>query len=114
MVQLALQIVAVFAAGCRTGPVQMQQPLGFQSIFCVRSASFDHTVRGALFLSPRLKGAGIGNSGTFSRPVVRAELGNPQDKRRIRQTYLRSSARVATRPESQASPHHIFHYPEQL
>ena len=47
----------------------------------------------------------------FSYFVVSSILMDSQDKRHIRQTYSGRSARVATRPESQAAPSHItFHW----
>jgi hypothetical protein len=53
------------------------------------------------------QGAGIGNSGIYARDRdSMAAQDNPQDKRHIRQTYSGRSARVASRPESQAAPPH--------
>jgi hypothetical protein len=41
----------------------------------------------------------------------RAALGNPQDKKQLWHTYSGRCARVATRPESQVTPPHIFNLP---
>ncbi len=44
----------------------------------------------------------------------RAALGNPQDKGQFRQTYSGRSARVVTRPESQAASPDIINLPRRL
>jgi hypothetical protein len=67
--------------------------------FRVRAALFDHTVRGALS-PPHTQGAGIRNTGTARDRDLRAVLGNPQDKRQLRQTYSGRSARVARGPKA--------------
>jgi hypothetical protein len=61
---------------------------------------------GCPFPSPDLKALGSATQGQARDRDSRASLGNPQDKRHIRQTNSGRSARVATRPESQAAPPH--------
>ena len=61
---------------------------------------------GCPFPSPHLKALGSATQGQARDRDSRAALGNPQDKRHLRQTYSGRSARVATRPESQAAPPH--------
>ncbi len=68
---------------------------------------------GCPFPSPHLKGAEIGDSGTCPRPRFEGCARRPlQAKRQLRRTYSGRSARVATRPESQAAlprtPYSIF------
>ena len=75
---------------------------------------FDHTVRGALSPPHTSRALGSTPQGHARDRDSRAALGNPQDTRHIRQTYSGRSARVATRPESQAAPPHIFNLPRRL
>ncbi len=61
---------------------------------------------GCPFPSPHLKALGSATQGHARDPNSRATLGNPQDKRHIWQIYSGRSAKVATRPESQAAQPH--------
>ena len=69
---------------------------------------------GCPFPSPHLKALGSATQGQARDRDSRAALDNPQDRRHVRQTYSGRSARVATRPESQAAPPHIFNFPRRL
>jgi hypothetical protein len=73
---------------------------------------YSTTLFGVPFPLPTPQGAGIGNSGTSPRP--RFEIGNPQDKWQLRQTYSERSTRVATRPESKIAPPHKLNLPRRL
>jgi hypothetical protein len=75
--------------------------------FRVRAAIIDHTVPGALFPPHTSRALGSATQGHARDRDSRAALRSPQDKRPIRQTYSGRSARIATRPESQAAPPHI-------
>jgi hypothetical protein len=81
----------------------------------VRAAFFDYCL-GCPFSPPTPQGAEIGNSGTSLRlrfkGCARQPSGHPE--RRIGLTYSERSARVATRPESQAAPSHIINLPRRL
>jgi hypothetical protein len=84
----------------------------------VRASLFDYTVRGALSPPHTSRALGSATQGHARDRdlslILRAAQGNPQDKRPFRQTYSGRSARVATRPESQAAPPHIFNLPTRL
>jgi hypothetical protein len=69
---------------------------------------------GCAFPSPHLKALGSATQGQARDRDSRAALGNPQDKGQLRQTFSGRSARVATRPESQAAPPHKFNLPRRL
>ncbi len=63
------------------------------------------TVFGVPIPSQHLKALGSATQGHARDRDSRAALvGNPQDKRQLQQTYSGRSARVATRPKSQAAP----------
>jgi hypothetical protein len=80
--------------------------------FHERAAIFDHTVRGTLSRpGPHLKGAGLRNSGPCPSARFECRHATPRTWRSLRQTYSGRSARVATRPEGQASPPHVFNLP---
>ncbi len=93
---------------------------GMAAVNRVRDALFDHTVRGALSPphtsrcwdrkfrdKPETEIRGL-------RYYAATRLTARQDKRHVRQTYLGRSARVATRPESQVAPPHIFNILKRL
>ncbi len=75
--------------------------------FRVRAALFDHTVWGALPLpTPQIRALETAAQGYARDRGSRAAIDNPKDMRQLRQTHSRRSARVVTRPESQAAPPH--------
>ncbi len=82
------------------------QSVYFRHKFRVHSALFDHTVRGALSPLHTSRVLGSATKGQSRDRDSRAALRNPLDKRHIRRIYSGRSARVATRPESQAAPPH--------
>ena len=81
--------------------------------FRVRAALFDQTVRGARS-PPHTSRRWDRQLRDKPETEIRGLLGNPQDTRQLRQTYSGRSARVATRPESQAAPPHKFNLPRRL
>ncbi len=83
-------------------------------IFRARAALFDHTVRGALSPPHNSRALGSVTQGHARDRDLRAALGNPQDKRPIRQANSGRSVRVATSPEIQAAPYRIFNLPRRL
>ena len=77
-----------------------------QSVFSCACSLIRPHCSGCPFPSPHLKALGSATQGQARDRDSRAALGNPQDMRQLRQTYSGRSARVATRPESQAAPPH--------
>ncbi len=90
---------------------------GYSVFSCACSLVRPHC-SGCPFPSTHLKALGSETQGHARDRDSRAALGNPQDKRHKlphnRQTYSGRSSRVATRPESQSAPPHIFNLPRRL
>ena len=104
------------AASCRASTVLMrghEQSFRLSLLSCACSL-FNHTVWGALSLPHTSRRSDRHLRDVLGNRSSRAALGNPQDKRHIRQTYSGRSARVASRLESQAAPIPIFNLPRQM
>ncbi len=95
----------LFKAAKQNQPRQDQSRCCLFVFSCACSLIRPHCL-GCPFRSPHLKALGSATQEKARDRDSRAALGNPPDKRQIRQTYSGRSSRVATRPESQAAPSH--------